>query len=55
MKVDLPTGVVSSLPSLNYMASLESKFFVSKDCSFNLDDIIEKCKSRYNFGTQMFS
>lgn len=55
VKVDLPTGVVSSLPSLNYIASLESKFFVSKDCSFNLDDTIKKYRFRYNFGPQMFS
>jgi retron-type reverse transcriptase len=55
VKIDLPTGVVSSLPSLNYIASLESKFSVSKDCSFNLDDTIKKYRFRYNFGPQMFS
>ena len=55
VKVDLPTGVVSSLPSLNYMASLEPKFFVSKDCRFNLDDIIKKYRFRYNLGIKMFS
>lgn len=48
VKVDLPTGVTLSLPSLGYIASLESKFSVSKDCGFNLDDIIKKYKFRLN-------
>jgi Type II intron maturase len=55
VKVNLPAGMVLSLPSLNYIVSLESKFSVSKDCSFNLDDIITKCKIRFNFGTKIFS
>lgn len=55
VKVDLPTGVVLSLPSLNYMASLESKFSVSKDCDFNLDDILKKCKFCFNFGAKIFN
>ena len=55
VEVDLPAGMVLSLPSLNYIVSLESKFSVSKDCSFNLDEIIKKCKFRFNFGTKMFS
>lgn len=50
VKVVLPTGMVTSLPSLNYIASLKSKFFVSTDCSFNIDAIIKKCRFRYNFG-----
>ena len=55
VKIGLPTGVVSSLPSLNYISNLESKFSVSKDCSFNLDNIIKKSRFRYNSGSRMFS
>lgn len=51
VKVVLPTGMVMSLPSLNYIASLKPKFFVSKDCSFNIDDIINKYRFRCNFNT----
>ena len=55
VRIDLPTGVVLSLPSLNYVASLESKFSVSKDCGFNLDGVIKKYKFRVNFTTKIFN
>jgi hypothetical protein len=48
--VVLPTGMITSLPNLNYIANLKSKFFVSKDCSFNLDDIMKNYRFHANFG-----
>ena len=55
VKVDLPTGTTSALPSIKYIMDLEAKFFVSDACGFDLNAIVKKYKFRDNLGAKMFS
>jgi len=55
IKVDLPTGGSSALPSMSYIANLKPKFLISEDCGFDLDIILKKYKFRDNLGAKMFS
>lgn len=55
IKIKLPTGNTSALPTMKFISDLAPKFSVSDDCGFNLDDIIKKFKFRDNLGAKMFS
>jgi hypothetical protein len=55
VKVELPTGNTSALPSMKFIANLAPKFSTSSDCGFNLDEIVRKFKFRDNLGAKMFS
>lgn len=55
VKIKLPTGNTSALPSMESIANLPPKFSVSIDYGFNLDDIVKKFKFRDNLGAKMFS
>lgn len=55
VKIKLPTGETSVLPSMKFIADLTPKFSTSNDCGFNLDEIVKKFKFRDNLGAKMFS
>jgi hypothetical protein len=55
VKVSLPSGKSSALPSIRQIADLDTQFSVTEDYGFNLDSILRKFKFRDHIGAKMFS
>lgn len=55
VKISLPSGKSSALPSIRQITDLDTQFSVTEDYGFNLDSILRKFKFRDHIGAKMFS